>query len=101
MLGGAERLLAKSRPGALSVDLLACNAYADAEARAAAVRCPALFVLGALDRMTPAKAGQALAAKVANAKSVVLPGAGHMMMIEKPDETLDALKANLSATGKA
>jgi pimeloyl-ACP methyl ester carboxylesterase len=97
MLGGAERLLAKSRPGALSVDLLACNAYAEAEARAPAVRCPTLFVLGALDRMTPAKAGQGLAAKVANAKTVTLAGAGHMMMIEKPDDTLDALKANLSA----
>ena len=54
-------------------------------------------VLGALDRMTPAKAGQGLAAKVAKAKVVTLAGAGHMMMIEKPDDTLDALKANLSA----
>jgi pimeloyl-ACP methyl ester carboxylesterase len=97
MLGGAERLLAKSHPGALSTDLLACNAYADAEARAPEVRCPALFVLGALDRMTPAKAGQGLAAKVAKAKVVTLAGAGHMMMIEKPDDTLDALKANLSS----
>lgn len=96
MLGGAERLLAKSLPGALSVDLLACNAYAEAEARAAEVRCPALFVLGALDRMTPAKAGQGLAAKVAKATTVTLAGAGHMMMIEKPDDTLDALKANLA-----
>ena len=101
MLGGAERLLAKSHPGALSRDLLACNAYAEAEARAAALRCPALFLLGALDRMTPAKAGQALAAKVASARTVTLPGAGHMMMIEKPDETLDALKANLAATEKS
>jgi pimeloyl-ACP methyl ester carboxylesterase len=101
MLGAAERLLAKSRPGALSRDLLACNAYADAEPRAAAVRCPALFVLGALDRMTPAKAGQALASNVAGAKTVTLSGAGHMMMIEKPDETLDALKGNLSPTGTA
>lgn len=96
MLGGAERLLARSHPGALSIDLLACNAYADAEARAPQVQCPALFVLGSLDRMTPAKAGQALAAKVAKVEVVTLAGAGHMMMIEKPDDTLDALKANLT-----
>lgn len=96
MLGGAEQLLARSRAGSLSTDLLACNVYAEAEARASALRCPALFVLGALDRMTPAKAGQLLAGKVTGAKTVTLSGAGHMMMIEKPDETLDALKANLS-----
>jgi len=29
---------------------------------------------------------------VANAKTVVLPGAGHMMMSERPDELLEALK---------
>ena len=96
MLGGAERLLARSHPGALSIDLLACNAYADAEARAPQVQCPALFVLGSLDRMTPVKAGQALAAKVTKVEVVTLAGAGHMMMIEKPDDTLDALKANLT-----
>ena len=42
--------------------------------------------------MTPAKAGKALAAAVPNARTVVLPGAGHMMMAERPDELLEALK---------
>jgi pimeloyl-ACP methyl ester carboxylesterase len=42
--------------------------------------------------MTPAKAGKALAAAMANARTVVMPGAGHMMMIERPDELLAALQ---------
>jgi pimeloyl-ACP methyl ester carboxylesterase len=29
-----------------------------------------------------------------HARTVVLPGAGHMMMIEQPDELLAALKDN-------
>jgi pimeloyl-ACP methyl ester carboxylesterase len=42
--------------------------------------------------MTPLKAGKALAAAVPNANTVVLRGAGHMMMIEQPDEVLAALQ---------
>jgi pimeloyl-ACP methyl ester carboxylesterase len=43
--------------------------------------------------MTPAKAGKALAATIPQARTVVLNGAGHMMMSERPDELLAALKA--------
>jgi pimeloyl-ACP methyl ester carboxylesterase len=45
--------------------------------------------------MTPLKAGRALAALVAGARTVVLPGAGHMLMIERPDEVLEALKGSI------
>ena len=44
--------------------------------------------------MTPAKAGKALASAIPHARTVVLPGAGHMMMAERPDELLAALRAN-------
>jgi pimeloyl-ACP methyl ester carboxylesterase len=43
--------------------------------------------------MTPAKAGAALAEALPGAELTILPGAGHMMMVEQPDETLDALIA--------
>jgi pimeloyl-ACP methyl ester carboxylesterase len=42
--------------------------------------------------MTPARAGKALAAALSNARVVILPGAGHMMMVERPDEVLAALR---------
>jgi pimeloyl-ACP methyl ester carboxylesterase len=42
--------------------------------------------------MTPAKAGRALAAATPNARTIVLKGAGHMMMVEQPDELLAALR---------
>ena len=44
------------------------------------------LILGERDMMTPARAGKALAAALPNSRTVVLPGAGHMMMVERPDE---------------
>src|SRR5229473_2094929 len=89
---GAQRVLQQTRPGVLFNDLNACNAYQGALAAAAQVKVPATFVLGERDMMTPAKAGKTLAAATPNARTVVLPGAGHMMMVERPDELLAALR---------
>jgi len=92
MLGGGRRLLERSAAGVLASDLRACDAYKDAEQAAARVACPTLFLLGALDRMTPPKSAEPLLRAVRDARTVTLPGCGHMMMIEAPDETLDALR---------
>jgi pimeloyl-ACP methyl ester carboxylesterase len=92
MLGGAERLLEHSRPGVLFKDLSACNDYRDGPAAAAKVTVPATLVLGERDLMTPAKAGKALGAALPNARIVTLAGAGHMLMSERPDEVLDAVR---------
>ena len=95
LLWGGERLLERARPGSLFADLSACNAFEEAASLAPKIACPAMLVLGALDKMTPAKAGLKLAEAIPGAQSAVLPGAGHMMMLEKPDETLEALKGRL------
>jgi pimeloyl-ACP methyl ester carboxylesterase len=93
MHSGAQRVLEQCRPGVLFNDLNACNAYQGALAAAAKVAVPVTLILGERDTMTPAKAGKALAAALPNARTVVLPGAGHMMMVERPDELLAALQA--------
>ena len=89
---GAERVLERCRPGVLFNDLSACNAYQNALAAAARVTVPATLILGERDMMTPARAGKALAAALPNSRTVVLSGAGHMMMVERPDELLAALQ---------
>jgi pimeloyl-ACP methyl ester carboxylesterase len=91
MTGSGAQLLARSRPGVLSADLAACNAYQGAAAAAATLACPTLYLLGAGDRMTPAKAAQALIAVTKNAAVTLLPETGHMAMVERPDAALDAL----------
>jgi pimeloyl-ACP methyl ester carboxylesterase len=92
MHGGAQRTLQQCAPGVLYSDLAACNAYADALTSAAKVTVPTTVIIGERDMMTPAKAGKALAAAIPNARTVVLAGAGHMMMAERPDELLAALR---------
>jgi pimeloyl-ACP methyl ester carboxylesterase len=91
MHGSAQATLKRCPPGVLFSDLSACNAYQDALASAARIKVPTTFILGERDMMTPAKAGKALAAAIPHAKTIVLPGAGHMMMAERPDALLAAL----------
>jgi pimeloyl-ACP methyl ester carboxylesterase len=93
MHGGAQSVLQFCRPGVLFSDLSACNSYQNALPAAAEVKVPTTFILGERDMMTPAKAGKTLAAAIAHARTVILPGAGHMMMAERPDELLAALRS--------
>jgi pimeloyl-ACP methyl ester carboxylesterase len=92
MHSGAQRVLEACRPGVLFSDLSACNAYQNALAAAAQITVPTTLILGERDMMTPAKAGKALAAALPNARTIMLRGAGHMMMSERPDELLAALQ---------
>jgi pimeloyl-ACP methyl ester carboxylesterase len=90
-----RRLLRRSPPGILATDLAACDAYAGAAAAAARLRLPALLVCGAEDRMTPPEKAAALAAMIPGARTVTLPAAGHMMMLEDPAGSLAALETLL------
>ena len=73
----------------------ACNDYANGETAISQVTCPILFLLGAEDQMTQAKAAQPLIMK-ANSSGrdfkVVTMAVGHHQMNEAPEETLMAIK---------
>ena len=88
-------VLSANKPGVIHTDLAACNAYKDALVRAAAIRCPTVLVLGDGDLMTPAAKAKPLAAAITGARTVVVPNSGHFMMAERPDESLEALKAGV------
>jgi pimeloyl-ACP methyl ester carboxylesterase len=91
-LRGASRSLnGRSRPGALSAALEACNAYRPDPRALHALSVPTLVVAGKRDQMTPFKAGRALASEIPGAKLVALD-AGHSMMSEAPKELLCALR---------
>ncbi|MDE2364086.1 MAG: alpha/beta hydrolase [Hyphomicrobiales bacterium] len=91
MTGASEDLLERARPGVLSNDLAACNAYRAMAENAATVSCQTLVVQGSRDMMTPLKGARALASAIKGAHIQVIPGAGHMVMIERATETLEAL----------
>jgi pimeloyl-ACP methyl ester carboxylesterase len=96
---GRRVLRSNSKVNVFHRGFKACDSYTNAENAIAQVTCPILFVLGALDQMTLAKAAQPLVDKARAAgktyKVASLP-VGHHQMTETPDETLAAIKAFLA-----
>ncbi|MEO0393848.1 MAG: alpha/beta hydrolase [Pseudomonadota bacterium] len=104
MMGGGQRLMQTviaQSPRVLYHDLKACNDFAHGAEHAAAVTQPSFLILGHQDKMTPAKAGQKLAQAMTAIDDgpvvTMLDGVGHMMMLEAPDPTLDAIIAGVKA----
>ncbi|MTW03237.1 alpha/beta fold hydrolase [Pseudoduganella ginsengisoli] len=100
VMGGARRLMQRMsqiNPEQLFyTDFYACNAYANGDAAAKSVSCPALFVFGAKDVMTSPKSAKGLLAAIPHAKTVTVD-AGHSMMQEQPDGVLEALAGFLAS----
>jgi pimeloyl-ACP methyl ester carboxylesterase len=95
IMGQNLRLMERAQHGVLPVDFAACNDYAAGLARAAAIRCPVLFILGRRDVMTPPRSAQDLIRTTAQGQVVMLDS-GHALPAEKPDEVLDNLVAFLA-----
>ena len=87
MYGDTQARLERLAPGVLHADLTACNDFA----LSGSVQCPALFILGKRDVMTPVRAAKQLQDAIPGAKTVVIDYSGHSLMAEAPDATLDAL----------
>ena len=90
MAGASERVLERAAPGVLHADLSACNAY-DGLIAAAQVTASTLLVSGARDIMTPVRNAKTLVAALPAATLRVLPGAGHMLLAESPNELIAAM----------
>jgi pimeloyl-ACP methyl ester carboxylesterase len=73
-------------------DFEACNAF-DVVERLPEIAVPLLAVTGDADVMTPPKFAQLLADRVQRGQARILPGTGHLVMIERPSETNDAIRA--------
>jgi len=85
--GDTQARLERLAPGVLYNDLKACNDYV----LEGDVTCPALFVLGRRDMMTPSKNAAPLQERIKNQRTVLVDFSGHTLMTEAPDQTLDAL----------
>ena len=57
---------------------------------------PTLIVCGEDDALTPVKYSQYTKQKIRNARIVVIPDAGHSVMLEKPEELNEALRSFLA-----
>ena len=81
---GIETML-NSRPNVLFGDFAACDRF-DIMDRVGTIQVPTIVICGSDDVMTPPKYAHFLAEKISGARLEIIDGAGHMVMIEKPDE---------------
>jgi pimeloyl-ACP methyl ester carboxylesterase len=78
-------IIQRSGPGVAFADLTACNDYLGATGAAAAVPVPMLLILGDQDVMTKPSAAEVIAQTAPNATVEIVEGAGHMVMVERPE----------------
>jgi pimeloyl-ACP methyl ester carboxylesterase len=90
-----RRLLQQSEPGVLASDLAACQAFQIDDATLASIDTASMIIAGTRDMMTPPKAAQSLASRIAGSRFVLFEDIGHAIMQEAPGKTLDALKGFL------
>lgn len=93
--GGGRALLASGPDDVLGSDLEACNDWTGALDAAAKLSCPTLFLMGAGDRMTPVGASKGLRGVIQDAHTEILADTGHMIMVERPNETIDIISGFL------
>lgn len=94
----AVRDLLHATPGPTRVSCLLAMARMDLRAGLAAVDLPATVLVGTRDVLTPRRSARALAAAWPGATMRVLPGAGHMLPIERPDDIVEAILGAVDRT---
>ena len=86
----AVQQMAETRQSVLYSDFLACDAF-DAMQRVNKIRVPTLLITGSADRMTPPNRAEYLRDQIEGAQLHIVEGAGHMVMIEQPEEVAELL----------
>lgn len=75
----------KCRPDVAYADFVACNNF-DVRDRVSLIQAPSLIIVGDEDRLTPVKWSQFLKDKIPGSSLQVVARAGHMVMLEQPEE---------------
>ena len=87
---GIGRQIMSSNP--LAVDLVACTQYKNGIECAKNIQIPSNVIIATEDKNTPYRFGMELA-DILNAETTCINNAGHMLPIEAPKKTLDAIKS--------
>jgi len=97
LIDEAATIASTDRDVDLVIDISVTAFTTDATARAEQVRCPALVMAGELDLTCPTPLGEAMA-KVLGTELVTIPGRGHMVVVESPQETAVLVQRHLDAS---
>jgi pimeloyl-ACP methyl ester carboxylesterase len=91
----ASKRMREIRPSVLSGDFLACDTF-DMMGSISSIKAPTVVFCGEEDELTPLRYAQYLNDHILGSELVVIPEAGHMVMLEKPKMTAEALREFLS-----
>jgi pimeloyl-ACP methyl ester carboxylesterase len=91
----AGQRMGTTRPTVLHGDFLACNSF-DVMESIGKIRVPTLVICGKDDQLTPARYSQYLADQLPKAQLMIIPEAGHMVMLEQPQAVATELSAFLA-----
>lgn len=80
-----RRALRDTGPEVLLADFLACDQF-DVMDQLGDIQVPALVVGATADQLTPVKYARFLTESIPDARMVTVEGAGHMVMLERPEE---------------
>lgn len=97
--GVRERFVRMTRQCAPSVifgDFMACDHF-DIRSRLREIRLPTLVLCGEEDQLTPVKYSRDLHENISSSRLVLIPLAGHMVMVEQPDMMNTNLEIFLNA----
>jgi pimeloyl-ACP methyl ester carboxylesterase len=99
MVARGRQMMARVNPRVVWGDFAACDRF-DIRERVGEITAPTLVITGSEDRMTLPRFGQWLAERIPGARFVLVEGAGHMVMLEKPDQVASAVREWLKAVAQ-
>jgi pimeloyl-ACP methyl ester carboxylesterase len=93
----SRQRMAETRPDVIHQDFLASSGF-DIGDRISEIRVPTLVICGLDDRLTPELLSRELATGIEGAILEFIIGAGHMVMLEKPDKVAQAIERFLESS---
>nr|HPI52188.1 alpha/beta fold hydrolase [Smithellaceae bacterium] len=96
LFGPLRESLGQASVDVVAGDMLACGKF-DLTEELQNIRVPVLALCGMEDKMTPPASSEKIAGGITGAKCVLIEGAGHMAMLEKPEAFNDALQNFVAA----
>lgn len=78
-------------------DFKACSEF-DARDSISSIETPTLIIVGDEDKLTPTKWSEYLHSNIRNSEMKIVKTAGHMVMVEKPDEVNESIVSFLNRT---
>lgn len=101
LIESLRRLILKMKPEGVIGDLQGIAERAEMSAWISRLCVPVAVIAGGADALVPLASAQDMAERFPNCQLTVIPQAGHMPMLEAPEEVANALESLIATVNKA